>query len=564
VNKSVTQKNSKLSAELVTNKEDKSRQIQAWTEASKRERLWTAVACWLGSFTFAGPGQWLSGRTIRGILWFAGELVLISAWLLMAGKGSGWPLATATGAVVLYHLTGWVDAVRCGWRFHKVILESSVSRILVMASLVFAAPLPAATLVYELGRVWLVKEYKISEGSMAPALLGQHANLHCQACGYTFAVGLSPYPRDYSIPPELRCPMCGNHNFGRERAAFLSGDDILSSKRLAPGRWDLLLFRSPTDLETMILKRVVGLPGEELEIIDGEIFINSKLLSKPALAHEEMWLPVCDTKFQAKNTYQQRLWWKPAGKTDGWQRKEPSWGFNATENSQQSLELTGELTDQLIYNINSLQYIKPEPIHDVRLRMRLSELQGTGALSLVWEHAGTQVTGTFQAKGQVSLEIRRTGQDQPESVQRADLGRDIKANSMLMLVVRDGYAYLYLGREQLCQGAVGPFEANIARNNPPEACRVHITAANCRGKIARIRLDRDVHYRTVLPQPVKISTGHYYVLGDNSAISYDSRLGWQIYPGLMGWDEPTTVPAEFTEGVVTCVYWPLARVRSFR
>ena len=77
--------------------------------------------------------------------------------------------STALELVGLYHLASWVEAARGGWRFHKVILESSVSRILVMAALVFAAPLPGVMLVHGPGRS-LVQEYGVSEGSMARAL----------------------------------------------------------------------------------------------------------------------------------------------------------------------------------------------------------------------------------------------------------------------------------------------------------------------------------------------------------------------------------------------------------
>ena len=522
------------------------------------------MACWLASLTFAGPGQWLSGRTVRGLLWFTGELVLICIWLLVASRGSGWPLATATGILILYHLASWVEAARCGWRFHKMILESSVSRILVMAGLVFVAPLPAVMAVHKLGQVWMVREYDISEGSMAPALVGQHANLACQGCGYRFAVGLPVYSPDYVVPEQLLCPMCGNHSFGTGHKTLLSGDRILSSNQLLPERWDLLLFRSPTDLTTLFLKRVVGFAGEEVEIVDGEIFINSKLVSKPALAHEEMWLAVSDTKFRGRNSHRPKVQWRPMGKADGWQADRQGWLFNSDANSQESLGLVGELTDRLLYNLNSLQYIEPEPIHDVRLRVSVSELHGAGELSLVWEHKGTKVRASLQANGQVSLVIFRTGQDQTSSVETNRLDRDIEANSVLMLIIRDGYAYLYLGREQLCRVAVGPFEAKIVRGKMPRSCRIRIAASNCQGKIGRIQLDRDVYYRAVRSESVKIGPRHYYVLGDNSAVSSDSRLGWRIYPGLVGWDEPTMVPAEFTEGVVTCVYWPLRRIRSFR
>lgn len=521
------------------------------------------MACWLASLTFAGPGQWLSGRGIQAVLWFAGELALVGLWLLTGSKGNKWPMVGATAALGLYHLAGWVSAARAGWRFHKVILESSVSRILVMAALVFVAPLPAVMLVYGPGRTSLATEYGISEGSMATALLGQHANLRCQRCGYEFAVGLPVSPKDYIIGEELRCPMCGNCDFGTNKGKFLRGDRILTSKRLVPKRWDLLLFRSPTGLTDLLLKRVVGLEGEELEIIDGDIFINSQLVSKPAMAYEEMWLTVNDTKYRAKRTHHPKLQWRPGKKNQAQQMAEQGWLFEAAKDSGQSLELNGELTDAMIYNINSIQYIRPEPIHDVRLEVNVSKLQGHGELNLVWEHAGTKVLGILETNGQARLRIEWVGQDRPSDTTVAD-GRHNRANTKLMLIVRDGYAYLYANGKELCQRAVGPFEAQIARYRVREACRLKITANNCQGKISRIRLDRDVHYRAVHPQAVRISPGHYYVLGDNSAVSSDSRLGWRMYPGLAGWDEPRLVPAEFTEGVVTWLYWPLARMRSFR
>ena len=564
MNKSIFQKNPEWSADSPAQEEGRCAKTEGWIEASKRERFYTAVACWLAGLTFAGPGQWLSGRTVRGILWFAGELALISIWLVVASRGSGRPLATATGILILYHLASWVEAARCGWRFHKMILGSSVSRILVMAGLVFLAPLPAAIVVYKLGQVWMVREYDVSEASMAPALVGQHAKLACEACGYNFAIGLPASSAGYVIPERLVCPMCGNHSFGAEREAFLPGDRILSSKQLLPKRWDLLLFRSPTDLTTLFLKRAVGFAGEELEIIDGEIFINSKLASKPALAREEMWLPVMDTRFRGRKSHRAKLQWRPMGKGNAWCMDRQGWLFNSSEQSQESLGLIGELSDRLIYNLNSLAYIEPEPIHDVRLRVSLSELHGAGELSLVWEHKGRQAKGSLQANGQVSLVILRSGRDQTSSVQTKHVGRDIEADSVLMLIIRDGYAYLYLGREQLCRAAVGEFEAKSVRGQMPESCQIRIAASNCRGRIGRIQLDRDVHYRAVNSQSVKIGPRQYYVLGDNSAVSSDSRLGWRVYPGLTGWDDPTMVPAEFTEGVVTCVYWPLRRIRSFR
>ena len=55
--------------------------------------------------------------------------------------------------------------------------------------------------------------------------------------------------------------------------------DRLIAFRLAylferPDRYDVIVFRSPDDITTLFVKRIIGLPGEEVEIIDGMVFID--------------------------------------------------------------------------------------------------------------------------------------------------------------------------------------------------------------------------------------------------------------------------------------------------
>ncbi len=549
------------------------RNSQAWTRASKRDRLWTAIACWLSSLTFAGPGQWFSGRPIRAGLWFAGEILLVGLWLLVAGATGGPSLGAISLAIALYHLISWVDAARCGWFFRKVAIESSVVRTVAMAAVVALAPVPAGMLVLGPGRELLAGEYQISESSMATALLGQHATLACPSCGYSFKVGTRPSETEYTPKKNLSCPMCGQDDLTVINSSYPPRDRILASKRLSPRRWDLLMFRSPTNLSTLYVKRVVGLPGEELQIINGEIFINGSLLSKPPLAHEEMWPSVLDTKVQDQNFSPAMLRWQTNPNASGFQAQRRSWLFDSAQNGPELLELTGELTDELAYNANALEYINPGPIHDVRLRVQISQIQGPGRLSLLWKHSSREVRASIDAAGAVSLAVRGLSQQQPDLPETAHLGRNIASGLELMLIIRDGYAYLYADRELLCQAPIGPFDAKDARKIRPQSCRLSIAANNCRGRISRIQLDRDVHYRTISPRPsqfppraavVKIQTAHYYVLGDNSPVSHDSRLGWLIHPSLEGKIQPSTVPAELIQGVVTCIFWPPARWRSFR
>ena len=60
------------------------------------------------------------------------------------------------------------------------------------------------------------------------------------------------------------------------------GDRILVCKLIEPRRWDLMVFRFPDDPSLNYVKRLVGLPGEKLEIRDGAVWINDEKIEPPA------------------------------------------------------------------------------------------------------------------------------------------------------------------------------------------------------------------------------------------------------------------------------------------
>ena len=48
-----------------------------------------------------------------------------------------------------------------------------------------------------------------------------------------------------------------------------------------PNRGDVIVFHSPTDLSRDFVKRVIGTPGDTVEMIDGIVFINGEALDEP-------------------------------------------------------------------------------------------------------------------------------------------------------------------------------------------------------------------------------------------------------------------------------------------
>ena len=43
-----------------------------------------------------------------------------------------------------------------------------------------------------------------------------------------------------------------------------------------PERYDIIVFKAPDDESTLYVKRIIGLPGEKVNIIDGKVFINDQ------------------------------------------------------------------------------------------------------------------------------------------------------------------------------------------------------------------------------------------------------------------------------------------------
>jgi len=65
-----------------------------------------------------------------------------------------------------------------------------------------------------------------------------------------------------------------------------------------PQRGDIIVFHDPQDPSRNLIKRIIGLPGETLEIRNGQVFINEQQLNEPYLtsysARSEAPVPIPD------------------------------------------------------------------------------------------------------------------------------------------------------------------------------------------------------------------------------------------------------------------------------
>jgi len=134
-------------------------------------------------------------------------------------------------------------------------------------------------------RAFIVEAFVIPTGSMAPTLLGAHHRVQCQQCGYRFKSEVPDLdlgsqrlvPLTSQRPVPIICPMCHFNTMLPLGTHPDSGDRILVHKYIysvsEPRRWDVVVFKNPTQPKQNYIKRLVGLPGESLCIVEGNVFV---------------------------------------------------------------------------------------------------------------------------------------------------------------------------------------------------------------------------------------------------------------------------------------------------
>lgn len=311
-----------------------------------------------------------------------------------------------------------------------------------------------------------------------------------------------------------------------------AGDHILVSRWETwlgtPARFDVVVFRHPLDRSHSFVKRIVGLPNEEIALAGGDVWIRRpgevgfRIARKPAAVQERLWIPVERTDLRDRPAD----WLLPAesqlliGSAGGPVLLDPT---DAPE-QRAGVAYQRPVTDRFRGAGGDCE------VADLRLRATVGFTRVGGACELLL-HAGAESL-TFRAVAGGKSVLRFADPARRASAEVA-VRRDFGLN-------RD--YRLELGRSDRSATAVvdgtvwaryewgdEAGEEGLPEAAPPAACQLLAEAAPL--KVAEVAIDRDVHYTAagVLKpgEPLAIPAGCWFAVGDNARASKDSR-SWRM------------------------------------
>ncbi len=457
--------------------------------------------------------------------------------------------------------------------------HSTVSSIVNMLEWMVTALILALTF-----RAFVVEAYKIPTGSMAPTLRGDHFEIACPECGYEydhgFPMGRIRPANLYHVNTDPKCPNCG-HYCQRPILPKSGGDRILVFKCgyhfSDPKRWDVFVFKNPTEPRINYIKRVIGRPGEKVEIVDGDIFINDRIARKPKKVQDELWMEIYNNDFQpvnGKGNFNYHDWKQPfVNLTDShWNLKtDNNKTFTLDSDKINTIEYDTNIGNDFraTYAYNSSRWNNNMPVcSDIKVEYEASIDSENSLFGAKIEKYGREYIATVDSAKKTILLSKDVDGKLTElkklDIEQIPLGKIVQFKFTLvdhMLALDFGP---YKGKLKY---DLGDKRGDLGKKQDSIKPEVKIFGS---GKITlkHISLWRDIYYmshdvrdgsivRAGESNPFTLGKDEFFACGDNSPGSADSRL-WNCRGfGNNGDSFPIgVVPRKYLVGKAFYVYWP--------
>ena len=454
----------------------------------------------------------------------------------------------------------------------------------------------AVTLVFI---VFEMQAYTIPTGSMADTLKGAHFRLRCPECGYRYDYGFLPegygirnngtpafnvplkQPQFagrymHSVPAKTRCPSCGFYMGTDEAFPVVKGDRIFVAKCIyqftEPKRWDVVVFKNPLEPRINYIKRLIGKPGETVEIIDGDIYIDGEIARKPSKVQDELWMPVFENDYQPAKpdnpNFNGDVWAQPFENVSGSQ-----WDLGSRASAVFKLSSPTDKVHAIDYNTRLGNDFRATYAYDqvssysqmplcsdlmVRFYVRRNEAGSIGAL-LSKYRAGYR--GTIDFSGRMMIERLYEEGVVEELVSSQITLPDVGSIEEFKFTNVDHKITLEYG-DAVIEYDLGTLPGDAGDRMSRTMPKVMVFGGGDL-ELTNVSIYRDIHYigdrilRAGEGDPFTLEDDQFFACGDNSPFSLDCRL----------WDKPGVgndgkefragmVPREYLIGKAFFVYWP--------
>ena len=402
---------------------------------------------------------------------------------------------------------------------------------------------------FVLVRTVALEPFGVPTGSMAPALFGIHRSAPCPRCDHPVNVG-EPGPEARAVAwDRCRCPNCGQA-VDLSHARVLPGDRLMVDKTAfhhrPPHRWEVAVFDCPADRSKPYVKRLVGLPGEFVQVSDGDVYADGELVRKTLPEVREVMVPVFDMTYA------------PEG---GWGKR---WLLENAELRDDELVLDGrDKPATATYRNWNLDAGREEPVDGwLGYNGGPAERRGSFAKSSRGDAAHDFVVVFEVAVGDQSGELTLRLGDGADAVEVwSPTERMLSHDTAVYSPGSDGrrqhsgfrlrhghghrieFAFVDRRASLAVDGVPRGEPLDLPADRPGVAGRQPVTQpfgikwSGGPAVVRNFRLYRDVHYLPfgAAASGVRLGPAEYFALGDNTANSHDSRtwlVGDKPAPGV--------------------------------
>ncbi len=293
------------------------------------------------------------------------------------------------------------------------------------------------------------------------------------------------------------------------------------------------------------IKRLIGLPEEKFQIANGDIYVNDKIVRKPAKTQKALWAPVYDSKYPVKQEI-----------VKNWEVSDEFWDISADmlrlklpEESDKKSYVTfnREIADYSIYN----GVVTDSICSDIMLKFNVVTSGNNGGISIIMEEnekaievfvcsSGKKMKSSLKIYGLI-VETNTEVFIEPEKEYRVEFSN---VDNEVVFKLNDSIVFSH------------KYDSDLSSlKDYTRSSKLRFGGINTGAVFKDISIFRDVYYTNAgewaTSEPIEIGEKEYFFLGDNSRNSNDSRY-WKF------------VPESSMVGKAFMVWWPLETIKFVR